>query len=351
MSYEIGMAALNLQMPPRVPRTEYSADMHWDLVRAVTGISITPHDSAEKQLQASSAFRKAWDYDVVWNILIHCHELDPCRTDMGHAEYASGGTDRRDTVQCPFNDPDEVLAFRPLEAYGPCDVRAVTRRFEADYARQRSLTPDAVTMTGIYITLISGLLEIFGWDMMLMALADPDEFGQVANRYTEWIGGYFEALAASDVPVVMIHDDIVWTSGPFCSPEWYRKYVFPNYKKLFAPILESGKKLIYTSDGDYSLFIDDIAACGVHGFVMEPCTDMKYIAGKYGRTHAFIGNVDTRALLSGPNETIRAEVERCMKIGKNCPGYFMAVGNHIPANTPVEHALYYNQNYMEMSVR
>lgn len=33
MSYEDGMVAINLEMPPRVPRTEYSADGHWELVK------------------------------------------------------------------------------------------------------------------------------------------------------------------------------------------------------------------------------------------------------------------------------------------------------------------------------
>jgi uroporphyrinogen-III decarboxylase len=50
-------------------------------------------------------------------------------------------------------------------------------------------------------------------------------------------------------------------------------------------------------------------------------------------------------LLTGTQEQIRAEVERCMRLGRNCPGFFMAVGNHIPPNTPVENALYYNQVY------
>jgi len=38
MSYEDGWAALNLEMPKRIPRTEYSATMHWDLMKVVTGI-------------------------------------------------------------------------------------------------------------------------------------------------------------------------------------------------------------------------------------------------------------------------------------------------------------------------
>jgi uroporphyrinogen-III decarboxylase len=173
----------------------------------------------------------------------------------------------------------------------------------------------------------------------------------VTNRYCDWVRQYFEALGAADVPVVMIHDDIVWTSGAIFPPDWYRRHVFPNYRKLFPPILDSGKKLLYTSDGNYTEFIDDVAGCGVTGFVLEPTTDMRHIAEKYGRTHAFIGNADTRILLSGSKAQIRAEVERCMAIGKKCPGFFMAVGNHIPPNTPVENALYYNQVYQELSRR
>ena len=207
-------------------------------------------------------------------------------------------------------------------------------------------------MTGVYVTCMSGLIAIFGWDMLLCAAGmDAMGFGEVTNRYASWMQQYFDALANSNVPVVMVHDDIVWTSGAFLHPDWYRKYIFPNYKKYFAPLKESGKKIIFTSDGNYTEFIDDIAETGVNGFVLEPTTDMKYIAEKYGKTHSFIGNLDTRVLLSGTKEQIRAEVQRCMDIGKRCPGFFMAVGNHIPSNTPVENALYYNEVYEELSKR
>ena len=40
MSYEDGWAAINLEAPARIPRTEYSADNHWELVKAVTGIEV-----------------------------------------------------------------------------------------------------------------------------------------------------------------------------------------------------------------------------------------------------------------------------------------------------------------------
>ncbi|MDD5604185.1 MAG: uroporphyrinogen decarboxylase family protein [Eubacteriales bacterium] len=249
MSYKDGWAAINLNMPDRVPRTEYSAASHWELVKTVTGIDVNSKSPGPERVRAANAFKREWNYDLEWNILINNREFGDVRTKMGHATYASGGTDYDNQISCPF------------------------------------------------------------------------------------------------------HDDIVWTEGAIFHPEWYRKYVFPNYKKYLAPLLESGKKVLFTSDGCYTEFIDEIAATGVHGFVMEPITDMKYIAEKYGKTHVFVGNADTRILLNGTKEQIYNEVKRCMDIGKSCPGFFMAVGNHIPANTPVENALYYNEVYKTLGRR
>lgn len=352
MSYQDGMAALNLEMPPRIPRTEYSADQHWDLINAVTGIKVSPQSPDAERQKASQAFVKKWNYDFWWSILVYRQPLEKLRTDMGHAEYAAGAVDFHRDIKCPFKTPEEVLAFDPMAVYGPIDKKDWTRQFEEQYRQNSQNHSDLVNMTGIYITCVSGLIEIFGWDMLLLAAGtDMRAFGAMTNRYAAWMQQYFDALAEAKVPVVMVHDDIVWTSGAFLSPKWYREFVFPNYKKYFAPLRDSGKKIMYTSDGNFTEFIDDVVATGVHGLIMEPTTDMAYVAERYGKTHAFFGNADTRILLDGTKAQIKAEVERCIGIGKNCPGFFMAVGNHIPANTPVENALYYNEIYEKLSHR
>lgn len=352
MSYDYGMAAINLEMTDKVPRTEYSADTHWALVEKVTGIKITQESTKEEKAKASSAFRTAWDYGFRWNVCVSAGALEKCRTKMGHAKYSTGGTDFNTDISCPFEDPEELLDFDPMAVYGKLNHSDLVKMFNENYALKCKDNSDLVNTTGVYITMVSGLLEIFGWDMMLMALGiDAKAFGQTANRYATWVSQYFEALADCDSPIIKIHDDIVWTSGAFTNPEWYREFVFPNYKKMFAPIREAGKKIIFTSDGTYDEFIDDIADCGVNGFVMEPTTNMEYIAEKYGKTHSFIGNADTRILLRGTKEDIYNEVKRCMDIGKKCPGFFMAVGNHIPSNTPIDNALYYNEAFEKLRKR
>jgi len=247
MSYQDGWSAFNLEMPDKVPRTEYSADFHYDLIKKVTGIDVNSKSERSFRKKAGVEFMKAWDYGFVWNILLNADTLNNCRTKMGHATYQQGGVDFNQELFCPFEDPDEAFDFNPMEVYGKINHRLWVRNFNNDYHKKVASMPDAVNTTGTYITLISGLLEIFGWDLLLMAMGiDAKAFGETANRYTQWMQQYFNALADSDVPLVMVHDDIVWTSGAFASPAWYREYVFPNYKKLFAPLREAGKKIIYT---------------------------------------------------------------------------------------------------------
>jgi hypothetical protein len=352
MSYDDGWAAVNLQMPGRVPRFEADAHVHWDLVRAVTGIEVFVESSPEAQHRASVEFMKAWNYDILLNALIGGGELDQLRTNMGHAVYAAGGVDFDDNIRCPFETPEQVLAFDPWETYGPRDKEELVRRFDDHYRCCCDAMPFLVNMTGVYPSLITGLTYVFGWEMLLLAAGlDPAGMGEVAGRYASWIQQYYDAAAECSAPVIYSHDDLVWTSGAVFQPEWYCRYVFPHFRRFWEPLRAAGKKVLFVCDGDYTEFVDDIAACGCHGFFFEPLTDLETMVEKFGQTHFLIGNADTRALLSGSLPRIRAEVERCMTLGKRCPGFFMSVSNMIPANTPVESALYYNEVYEELSRR
>jgi uroporphyrinogen-III decarboxylase len=352
MGYDRGMAALNLEMTDHVPHTEYSAEFHWDLVRAVTGLEVSADSPPEARAQAAAALAEAWDYDLIWSITFSSGIFGDVCTSMGHAVYMERGEDFSDEIGSFFSSPEEVLAFDPWELLPEWDSATILDRYEENYRSLCQQFPDCVNMVGVYVTVVSGLIALFGWELLLTAMGtDPGAFGEMTNRYSSWIQQFFDVLAETTSPVVMVHDDIVWTSGAIFHPDWYREYVFPNMKRQLAPCVEAGKIILFTSDGDYTDFVDDIADCGASGFVIEPLTDMKYIADKYGQTHSFIGNADTRILLSGTKEQIRAEVQRCMDIGKDCPGFFMAVGNHIPPNTPVENALYYNECYETLGQR
>ena len=78
MVYADGWAAINLEMPPRVPRTEYSAHTHWRLIDAVTGIHVDENSPLEEQQAAGRAFMREWEYCFAWSTLTKSMSSSDC---------------------------------------------------------------------------------------------------------------------------------------------------------------------------------------------------------------------------------------------------------------------------------
>jgi hypothetical protein len=108
------------------------------------------------------------------------------------------------------------------------------------------------------VTGISDLIEIFSWKILLEAAGiDPEGFGALMGRYADWMGQYFDALARCKAPVVMVHDDIVWTSGAFLAPAWYRRFLFPAYRRYFEPLLVVGNHIPSNTPVDHCLWYNE----------------------------------------------------------------------------------------------
>ena len=162
MSYQRGMAAICLEMPDIVPRTEYSAEFHWPLVNAVTGSNVNEHSDPQARKAATNAFINAWEYGFNWNILTTLGVFGEKQTLMGRAEFAAGGVDFSNKVSSLFEDPKDVYDYDLFEAYGAHDIKTLTAEYDAHYDAECSRGLDTISMTGIYVTCMSGLIGIIG---------------------------------------------------------------------------------------------------------------------------------------------------------------------------------------------
>lgn len=336
MSYERGMAALNLEMTERIPKTEYMD--HDGFILKATGLDTR---NACHQSQVGPAMARILDYDYIWNV----YEMPVTRgrtTKMGHAVWnEADGKDNE--VYCPFEDEEDVLSFNPVEEYGIPTKREIAEAFKKHYDEgQNSLYPNGVYPGGRYNSLFSACIRTFGWEMFLASVPyNYERFDRILEGFYQISYAEIEGWIEAGIKVFNMHDDICWTSGAVLHPDWYRKYIFPRYKKLWEPLKEAGIKIIYTSDGTYTEFIDDIFTAGADGVVLEPTTSLEFVLEKYGKTKIAIGNMDCRILQYGTKEDVYNEVKRCSDLGKKCPGYFFAVGNHIPNGIPIENIEYY----------
>ncbi len=336
MSRELGMRALRLEPTERIAHTEYCSNDA--LVRSVTG-----RDPAEDG-DAWRRFHDAWHLDLLWHVNdgpVPWRERGRT-TDMGHAEFLEGGRDKRETRRCPFESVEQVWEFDAVEEYGLPDFQDLVAHYERWHREDEEVNPGQVCPGGYYKTIVSGAIAAFGWDMLLTAAVDREKFDRVLESIFRLSMHHFRAWAKSDAEVFICHDDMVWSEGPFMHPDFYRSAIFPRYRALWDVLHEEDKVILYTSDGDYTMFLDDLAAAGADGFIFEPLVDFETVVRKFGGTHAIIGSkVDCRTLTFGDRRRIGRQIDETLALAADLPGFLFAVGNHIPSNVPVENGRFY----------
>ena len=328
MSYQIGIDTLNLRPTPRLAHTEYN-----DHTRL-----------AAEVVRRTGSFNDGWALDLLW-----CSNDGPLpwsrrgrTTDMGHAEFMEGGVDRREPKESPWRDVEEVYAFDATQEYGLMDFSTLVDYYEAVYRKGQIENPNQVYPGGYYRTIVSGAIDAFGWDLLLLAAADQARFDRVLDSIFRLSMHHFRAWAETSIEAFICHDDMVWSSGAFMRPSFYRRSIFPRYRELWAVLKAAGKKVLFCSDGDWGMFADDIVAAGADGLIFEPMMALEPVVAKYGQSHAIISSkVDCRTMTFGTKEDIRAEIDATLAMARDCPGFVFAVGNHLPANIPLDNALFY----------
>ena len=212
MSCEIGLQTLQLNqvgrlhaggLTSRPAHTEYCSN--YALVRAVTGRD--PRTDAG----AWQAFYEAWDIDFVWTTSDGPvpWERRGRVTDMGHAEFLEGGIDRRDLVSYPFASADQVWHFDAVEEYGLPDFGELVGFYERRLRSGRAEHPEQVFPGGYYKTIVSGMIQSFGWERLLEAAADRELFDRVIDGFFRLSLHHYRAQAETSIEVFICHDDMV----------------------------------------------------------------------------------------------------------------------------------------------
>jgi hypothetical protein len=332
MSIQTALDNIYLRTTPRWGHTEYSLGYHTDYLAKSTGLS---PDDPNLIKCAQDLFE--FDFNFSINDGIIDWNSHGRVTNMGHASYAADGSDQSKSSESPFKSTDEVWKFDAVSEYGLPSFNEQVEAYEKQVQKQREIYPEQLTTGGYYKTIVSGAIETFGWDMLLMGASDIDKMEKVYDSFFRRTLFHMKAWAETSVEVVIQHDDFVWTSGAFMNPEIYRKVIIPRYAELWEPIHEAGKKVLFCSDGDFTEFATDVAEAGADGFIFEPCMDFGHMVDNFGKTHCLVGSfVDCRDLTFGKWDKVREDIDKTFDKLEECKGAIVAVGNHLPPNIPDE---------------
>lgn len=340
MCYERGLAALRLEESDRVAQIEFL--VHTKFLSKVSGL-----DPTKQPEEALRRTYDALDLDMVWATWDPISPWDMLRRGQGVFESRSNWSSAFPTTwrtAFNINSVDDVLEFDPFESWEVLDQDKLEEMFREEHSKRQGFYKNQVIPGGKYQTCFMWLIMTFGLEWTVRAAHhDPGRFERLINKFGQLSLLEFRAWAHTDIKAFISHDDICSTRGPFFSPKWLRRYVFPWYERLWGELRSRGIRVLFCSDGDITLIVEDLARAGADGFIIEECSDLGYIANTYGKDKVIVGGVDVGVLTYGSAEEVVEEVKRYLRTAGACPGYFINVSGSIPDNVPLENL----QTYFE----
>jgi len=339
------LAAYNRQPTDRIPHCEFYSNP--DALTLITGI-----DGYKQPLSAELALLRKHNVDVWWpaasdeplehpddgNVLTDADGRQSARWGAGRTWHWDWGT-RFKTIEDVLKfDPLADMDYRWMEPVGldlSVSVEELTTLFQKQVDEQRAVLGDlALAPAGFYNTLFMWLLLNFGWELLIeLAMEHPSECERMIRDFACVSRKVFKAWANTDVEAFHSHDDICFQMGPTFAPAWLHKHMYPYYEEFWGYLKTAGKKVVFICDGNLDQVLDDIIACGADGSFMEVYTD----ARKYKSKHPngiLIGGGDNRILSTEDPVAIEKMVLDMTDLGRDMPGYFYSVSNHLTWDLP-----------------
>jgi len=171
---------------------------------------------------------------------------------------------------------------------------------------------------------------------------------KLVEEMMEFIGDFIIETchkALDDLPFDHFNfsEDLAFKGSTLISPELFKKFIFPHYKRIASFMRDHGVPIISVdSDGYIEPLIPLFLEAGVNlvwpievAAGMEPASLRK----KYGKNLALIGGIDKREL-SKDRASIDRELEKAKRL-VDLGGYIPTVDHTIPPEVSYENALYF----------
>ena len=165
---------------------------------------------------------------------------------------------------------------------------------------------------------------LMGMNEFLLAFhTHPKEVKFLLRKIADFNIAYFDRMLKLDVDGVAFSEDLGTQISLMLSPDMFREFFLPEYKRCFKNILAAGKIIYFHSCGCIESIAGDLADLGVT--ILNPIqananNQKTVLDATFGKT-AIDGAANARVLKYGTPTDVKAEVERVMELFKPGGGY------------------------------
>ncbi len=185
---------------------------------------------------------------------------------------------------------------------------------------------------------LSALISIGFQTYMESIYLNPELIDAVTSAYVAWSGKALRRVCEMGVDAVVTTDDFAFRSGPFMSPDAFRKWVVPYHQRA---INEISVPWVLHTDGEIRPIVEDLLAMGIQGLhPIDPnCMDIRAFKKEFGARVAILGNVNINTLSLGTPEDTYEEVRGLIRDLGPGGGYLLSSGNSVPDYAKPENML------------
>ena len=180
---------------------------------------------------------------------------------------------------------------------------------------------------------------------------DPDLIRDIVDFLLRfYIEVYSPVLEKLEVDVFTLWEDMCYNTGPLISPEMFREFVLPAYKKLTAHLKDMGvKHILVDTDGNcwklIPLFLEG-GVTAIYPFEAAAHMDVVKVREQYPGLQ-MIGGIDKRAVING-REAIDSELEGKVPAMFKSGGYIPYIDHHVPPDISLDNFIYYRSRLNSM---
>ena len=201
---------------------------------------------------------------------------------------------------------------------------------------------------GPWVPLLCSLFDLFGIETALTNLCWAPALMEAAIRHIEEFTLEFARRSldatAGIADLFWYGDDFATQRGLMISPEQWRRFLKPTYRKVFTLARSYGVTVWFHSCGTFRPVLPDLIDCGME--VWE--TVQAHLVGNepdglkrdFGRDLTFYGGVSTqRTLPSSSPDAVRSEVRERVRVLGADGGYICGPDHGIMPDVPIENVL------------
>ncbi|MDH4241441.1 MAG: uroporphyrinogen decarboxylase family protein [Phycisphaerae bacterium] len=245
------------------------------------------------------------------------------------------------TVDKDIGNVEGLLLPEPtLERYefpNPLD-----ERFFKDIPEKISRYSDCLRVFKIGFSLYERAWTLRGMQNLLMDFLDnPGFVRDLLRTIADHNIAQVNHALKYDIDAVYFGDDWGQQTGLQMGPGLWRRFIYPELKRMYAVVRRAGKCVIIHSCGKVDELFDDLIGIGLNCFnpfqpeVMDVFDLMKTYKGRL----AFHGGLSTQQTLPyGSVEDVRGETLRLLEAGRD-GGYVFAPSHAVEGDVPLENML------------